>query len=97
MMGMAEMTVRNRRDGVVEIAPKLARPGGTDRMLFIATVLLVAGALFVSGVLPAPVLVAIAASCLAGELILGVKALALVVLREPAPVHEVVRWRSRRR
>ncbi|HEY6097865.1 MAG TPA: hypothetical protein VIW03_00450 [Anaeromyxobacter sp.] len=93
---MRDVTIRSRSDGVLELAPRLAPAGGSDRLLLIATVLLASAGLFVSGVMPAAVLAAIAASCLAGEVVLGVKALALLLLRPAADVLDVERWRARR-
>lgn len=93
---MAQVTIRNRRDGVVEIVPKVALVDGSDRLSVVVTVLLVAGSLFLSGALPAPALAAIAASCLAGEAFLGLRALALVAFRPAAEVYDVARWRGRR-
>lgn len=94
---MRPVTIRTRRDGVVELTPKLAPVQASERVLLVVTVLLVSGGLFVSGVLPAPVLLALAVVCLAGEFYLALKALALVLLRPPAEVHEVAHLRSRRR
>jgi hypothetical protein len=94
---MREVTIRKREDGIVELAPRSAPLDPSDRRLVIATVLLLAGGLFVSGALPAAVLGAVAASCLAGEVLLGVRALALVLLRPAAEVHDVAHFRARRR
>ena len=52
---------------------------------------------FLAGAMPAPVLGAVLASCFAGEVILGAKAVALALFRQPAEVHEVPRWQLRRR
>lgn len=92
---MRRVTIRSRRDGIVELSPRLAPLDASDRMLVIVTVLLVASGLFVSGVLPGPVLGAVVASCLAGEVYLAVKAAALVLLRPLAEVHELARLRAR--
>jgi hypothetical protein len=91
------VTRRHRHDGIVELSPKLAPLAPADRLLVIVTVLLVAGGLFVSGAIPAAVAAAVAASCLAGEVFLGLKAVVLIVLRPAAEVHEVPRWHARRR
>ncbi len=88
------VTIRNRTDGIVEIAPNGTCAEGVDRLMVIGTVLLVCGGLFLCGAMPAPVLGAIAASSLAGEVILGLRALALLLLRPLAEVHEVARWRA---
>ncbi len=93
---MNGVTIRSRKDGLVEIAPTDARMDGADRLVVEGTVLLVSAGLFLCGAMPAPVLGAIAASCLGGEVVLAVRALALVILRPPAEVHEVARWRVRR-
>jgi hypothetical protein len=93
---MHGVTIRNRRDGIVEIAPTDARPDAADRLGVEGTVLLVSAGLFLCGKMPAPVLGAIAASSLAGEVVLAVKALALALLRPPAEIHEVGRGRARR-
>ncbi len=94
---MRHVTIRTRGDGVIELAPKLAPLEASERMLVVVTVLLVAGGLFVSGVLPAPVLFALAFPCLTAELLVALRALALVVLRPAAEVHEVAHLRARRR
>lgn len=93
---MRPVTIRNRGDGLVEIAPRLSPLGATERMLVITSVLFVAAGLFVAGLMPAMVLAAIAACSLAGEVVLGLKALLLVLLRPPAQVVEV-RVRASRR
>ncbi len=93
---MRPVTIRYRGDGLVEIAPRLSPLDATERMLVITSVLLVAGGLFVAGLMPAMVLAAIAACSLAGEVYLGLRALALVLLRPPAQVVEV-RVRAARR
>ncbi len=91
------VTIRNRSDGVVELGPKLAPLEPTDRLLVIGTVLLVTAGFFLSGAMPAPVLGAVIASCIAGEIVLGLKAVLLVLLRPAAEVHEVPRWNRRHR
>jgi hypothetical protein len=90
------VTRRHRQDGIVELSPKLAPLAPADRLLVIVTVLLAANGLFVCGAIPAPVAAAIAVSCLAGEVVLGLKAVVLLALRPAAEVHEVPRWGSRR-
>jgi len=94
---MHDVSIRNRKDGIVELVPRLAPVERTDRLLVIVTVLLVAAGLFVSGAMPAEVLAAVAASCVAGEVVLGVKALALALFRPAAQVHDVPSWHARRR
>jgi hypothetical protein len=92
-----DVEIRSRRDGVLELAPKHGHAGALERLTVIGTVLLASGSLFVCGAMPAPVLAAIAASCLAGEVVLAVRALALATLRPAAEVLEVARWRARPR
>jgi len=92
-----DVTIRNRRDGIVELAPKHAPTDLVQRLLLSGTILLGSLSLFVSGTMPPEVLVAIAASCLAGEVVLGVRALALRVLHPAAEVFELARCRSYRR
>lgn len=91
------MTIRRSRpDGITELAPKLAPLESGDRLIVIVTVVLVTGGLFLCGLVPALVVVAVVASCAAGEIVLGVKALALAMLRPRAPVHEVPSFARRR-
>jgi hypothetical protein len=94
---MADVTIRSREDGVVELAPKHAPADGADRLLVIGTVLLAAAGLFASGLMPAGVLALIAASCLAGEVVLAIRALVLVLARPAADVLELARRRPQRR
>lgn len=94
---MRPITVRTRGDGLTELVPGLAPLETSERLLVVVTVLLAAGGLFVSGVLPAPALFAVAISCLAGELYLALRALVLALLRPAAEIHEVARFRARRR
>lgn len=86
---MRPVVIRCRRDGIVELSPRLSPLDPGERMLVIVTVLLVAAGLFVSDAMPAHVLGAVAASCLAGEVYLVLRALALALLRPPAQVLEV--------
>ncbi len=51
---------------------------------------------FIAGAMPASVLATVMASCFAGELILGAKAIALALLRPQAEVVEVPRFARRR-
>jgi hypothetical protein len=60
---MADVTIRSREDGVVELAPKHAPADASDRLVVIGAVLFAASGLFLSGLMPAGVLAAIAASC----------------------------------
>jgi hypothetical protein len=94
---MAGVTIRSRKDGVVELTPKHAYADGPDRLVVVGTVLIAAASLFVSGLMPAEVLAAIAVSCLAGEAVLGVRALGLALLRPAADVLDAARWRPERR
>ncbi len=94
---MSHVTIRHRQDGLLELAPRFAPLDRSELQLVIVTVLLVTAGLFVSDVLPVPVIGAVAAICVVAEAFLAVKALALVLLRPVAPVHEVSRWRARRR
>lgn len=94
---MREVWIRRRTDGVTELSPRLARLDGPDRWLIIFTVVMAAAGFFAAGVMPAAVLAAVVALCLAGEVVLAMKALVLVLLRPPAEVHEVSRFTARRR
>jgi hypothetical protein len=94
---MADITIRSRKDGLVELAPNHAPRDVSDRLTVVCTVLLAAGGLFVSGLMPAGVLAAMAASCLAGEVVLALEALLLPLVRPPAEVLELARWRPQRR
>ncbi len=94
---MREVWIRNRPDGVTELSPKLAPLNVGDRWLIITTVVISTWAFFLAGAMPVAVLGTVLASCFAGEVVLGAKALVLVLLRPPAQVHEVPRWTLRRR
>lgn len=94
---MRHVLVRSRSDGVVELTPRLAPLEASDRAILIVTVLLVTGGFFMCGMLPPGVAGAMAASCVAGEVFLAVKAAALVVLRPAAKVLEVAQFDLRRR
>jgi hypothetical protein len=92
------MSIRRRPDGVTEVSPKFAPMKRDDRWLVIATVLMASTGFFVAGVLPAAALAAMFCACLVGELLIGVKAMFLLVARPPAEVHElVVRIHGRQR
>lgn len=93
---MRDVTIRVRDDGIVELAPKIAPLEPGDRLMVIVTVLLVTGGLFLCGAIPAAVAGVVAASCVAGDLVLLVKSLALAALRPVAQVREVPRFRGRR-
>jgi hypothetical protein len=54
-------------------------------------------AFFMAGALPLPALAAVFCTCLAGELVLGVKALLLRLLRPAAEVYEIPARPLRRR
>jgi hypothetical protein len=92
-----DVTIRNRRDGVVELAPKHAPTDLVHRLLLAGTILLASLSLFVSGEMPPEVLAAIAVACLAGDVVLGVRALALRMLHPAAQVLELARCRPHRR
>jgi hypothetical protein len=94
---MHGVTIRNRTDGVTELSPRIAPLDREERALVIVTVLMAASAFFVSGVLPIAVLAALLAACIAGELVLGVKALVLALRRPLADVHEVAHTHLRPR
>jgi hypothetical protein len=86
---MREVWIRNRPDGVTELSPKLAALDSGDRWLVIVTVVITASGVFTVGALPAAVLGTIVAATLAGEVVLGAKALVLALSRPRAEVHEV--------
>jgi hypothetical protein len=92
-----DVTIRSRKDGIPELAPKHGHAEGLERLIVIGTVLLVGAGLFLCGAMPAPVLGAIAAGSLAGEVVLGVRALALAVRRPRAPVLTLAPSRLRHR
>ena len=93
---MRDVTIRSRGDGITELTPKIAPLEPGDRLMVIVTVLLVTGGLFLCGAIPAGVGGAVIASCVAGEVVLAVKAAALALLRPVAPVHEVPAFARRR-
>lgn len=86
---MLHVTIRSRSDGITELGPKLAPLDPSDRLLVIVTVVLVAAGFFMSGVMPAAAFAAIVLSSVAGEIVLGLKALVLYAVRPAAEVHEV--------
>ncbi len=93
---MRAVWIRKRSDGVTELSPRLAPLDVGDRWLVIVTVVICAAGFFTTGLMPAPVLGTILAACLAGEVVLGAKALVLALLRPPAEVLEVPRFERRR-
>jgi hypothetical protein len=94
---MREVSIRQRRDGITELSPKLAPLERDDRWLIIFTVLMTASCFFLAGALPASMFAALFGACVAGELVLGVKALVLMLLRPRAQVHEIPTSVLRRR
>jgi hypothetical protein len=92
---MREVLIRKRSDGVTELSPRLAPLGVTDRWLVIFTVVMAACGFFLAGWMPAAVLATLIAACLAGEVVLGAKAIVLLLLRPPAEVHDVPRFTRR--
>lgn len=93
---MREVFIRRRSDGVTELTPKLAPLEVEDRWLVIVTVVIAGCGLFMTGVMPAPVLATVVAASLAGEVVLGAKAVVLALLRPLAEVYEVPRFVRRR-
>jgi hypothetical protein len=94
---MRHVIVRSRADGVVELAPRLAPLEPGDRLILIVTALLVTGGFFMCGLLPPAVAAVVAASCVAGDVVLAVKAVALALLRPAAKVVRVWDFDPRRR
>jgi hypothetical protein len=94
---MREVWIRRRADGVTELSPTIAPLEIGDRWLIIVTVFIAAAGFFIAGAMPAAVLGALVAACIVGEVVLGAKAVVLVLLRPPAQVHEVPRFVARRR
>lgn len=94
---MHDVTIRSRTDGIVELGPRLAPLPPLDRAMVVTTVFIVTGAFFVVGVMPPLVALAILLTGIAGELVLGLKAAVLLLLRRPAEVREVPRWSRRHR
>lgn len=94
---MHDVAIRSRADGIVELSPRAAALPASDRILLVTGLVLVACGLFVSGAMRAEAVAAIVLSAIAGELVIGVKNAILVLLRPRAEVHEVARFRARRR
>jgi hypothetical protein len=94
---MQVVTIRSRKDGIVELAPKHQPADSSDRLMVIGTVLLASAGLFVCGMMPGEVLVALAAISLAGEIVLGLRALALRLFHPAAEVLELAHCRAHRR
>jgi hypothetical protein len=93
---MRDVWIRNRPDGVTELSPQLTQVEWGERWLVISTVVMAICGFFVAGAMPAEVLAVLVACCVAGEVVLGAKALLLGLIRPLAQVHEVPRWRVRR-
>jgi hypothetical protein len=95
---MREVLIRRRSDGVTELSPRLMFLDASDRWLIIFTVSMAAAGIFTAGGMPASVLATLLAACIAGEVVLGAKAIVLLLIRPPAEVHEVPRFfRAHRR
>lgn len=94
---MQDVTIRSRRDGIVELTPKHAPADSSDRLMVIGTVLLACAGFFVCGMMPGEVLVAIATTSLAGEVVLGIRAIALRLFHPAAQVFELAHCRAQRR
>jgi hypothetical protein len=88
--------IRHRPDGITEVSPPMAPREAFDRWLVIASAVLGTGAFFVAGLMPAAVFALLVAAFLAGEVVLGLRALLLALLRPLADVHEVPRPPLRR-
>jgi hypothetical protein len=80
----------------VELSPMLSPVAQGDRWLIIFTVAMTAAGLFMSGHMPGLVFLAVLASAIAGEVVLGAKALLLMLLRPVAQVVQVPRFETRR-
>jgi hypothetical protein len=89
--------IRNRPDGVTELSPPLAPLDRFERWLVIFTVMLATGGVFLCGLMPVEVAAALLLSCIAGEVVLGAKALVLALVRPVAEVREVPSWTLRGR
>jgi hypothetical protein len=87
--------IRNRNDGVVELSPTICPVARGDRWLVIFTVVMAAAGVFMAGAMPGAVLMLVFASAIAGEVVLGAKAVLLVLLRPAAQVVEVPRFSAR--
>ena len=93
---MREVWIRRRADGVTELTPTVAPLDASERWLVIFTVVMATAGFFMAGVMPFEVLAALVAACLAGEVVLGAKAIVLALFRPLAEVHEVPRFARRR-
>jgi len=89
---MRDVTIRSRADGIIELAPRLAPLDPADRLMVIVTVILVTGGFFTSGAIPAEVGALVLLFAIAGEVVLGLKAAALALLRPLAQVLEGPRF-----
>ncbi len=87
--------IRNRNDGVVELSPTICPVPRADRWLVIFTVAIAAAGLFTAGTLPGEIFALVFASAVAGEVVLGTKAVLLLVLRPAAQVVDVPRFALR--
>lgn len=85
---MREVCIRSRPDGITELSPRLAPLAREERWAISFTVMMSCLGLFTAGLMPAVMLGAVLVSCLAGEVVLGVKA-TLLLLRPPAEIHEI--------
>ncbi len=94
---MREVWIRKRPDGITELSPQLAPLAREDRWLIGFTVIMAAGGIFMAGAMPAMVLGAVVACVVVGEVVLGVKALVLALVRPRAEVIEVPTRQLRRR
>jgi hypothetical protein len=91
-MRAASVWIRNRNDGVVELSPTLCPVPRADRWLVIFTVAMAAAGVFTAGAMPGEVFALVFASAIAGEVVLGAKAVLLLLLRPAAQVVEVPRF-----
>ena len=89
--------IRNRSDGITELSPTLSPLDRGDRWLIIFTVAICASAFFVVGSMPGSVFLTLLGLAVAGEIVLGAKALLLLLFRPEAEVHEVRQFQLRRR
>jgi hypothetical protein len=89
--------VRNRSDGLTELSPKLPPLQIHERWMIITAVVLTSWGFFLAGWLPAPVLALVLTCCLAGEVVMGARALLVSLVRKPAKVIQVARFDRLRR
>ena len=93
---MRDVIIRSRDDGIIALVPRVAPLDPGDRLNVIVTVLFVIGGFFFGGILPPVVAGSVAASCVAGEVVLGLKAAALALSRPVAKVLDVESFLRRR-